>query len=247
MGMLQASLKRVWHSSRAAGLRKVGASRVCGEAGPQPWFPPNLHCTLVMESSQLHSPLLAHIWGLRLACRPESSRTMGFHRCFYMESPRADPGCPQQCPILSSLSQMQAAWATFLLPESLLQAAGCPFLQLGLGTSHCPFHLLVCPFIFFKNTTDLFLLPIWNGYLSSKEKFPYFSFSLSSSRSSLSYPYWVPLIISLFVYFFYLVFLDFANTILTEVNCPFRLGPHPPIVTLSIFLFINVLSPWPAY
>lgn len=42
---------------------------------------------------------------------------------------------------------------------------------------------------------------------------------------------------------FYLVFLDFYNTILTEVNCPFRFGPHPPIVTLSIFLFINVLSP----
>lgn len=139
-----------------------------------------------------------------------------------------------------SMSHIPPAWVT--APGRRL-----PFLQLGLGTSHCPFHLLVCSFIFFKNTTDLFLLPIWNGYLLSKEKFPYFSFSLSSSRSSLSYPYWVPLIISLFVYFFYLVFLDFANTILTEVNCPFRLGPHPPIVTLSIFLFINVLSPWPAY
>ena len=105
----------------------------------------------------ISTPLFADTQGLCLACRPEFSQAVGFHICSCMESPQSAPGCPLQCPILSSLSQLQAARATSRLPESRSRPQAA-FLQLGLGTSHCPFHLWLVP-LFFKNTTNLFLLP----------------------------------------------------------------------------------------
>lgn len=106
---------------------------------------PQTHCGSVTDGWHFQSFLLAHPQELCAVCRPGFSQAVGFHMCSCMESPLATTGCPLQSPILSSLSQLQAAWATFLLPESLSQATGC----LGLWTSsliygpgHCPFHHL---------------------------------------------------------------------------------------------------------
>lgn len=84
--------------------------------------PPRGHWTATAPGLRVGAALpqflLALPQALCLACRPEFLGAVG---CSHMESPKASAGCPPQCPILS-LSQLQAAWATFLLPESLLQA-----------------------------------------------------------------------------------------------------------------------------
>lgn len=97
----------------------------------------------------ISTPVFADTQGLCLACRPEFSQAVGFHICSCMESPQSAPGCPLQCPILSSLSQLQAARATSRLPESRSrpQAAFPPAWPRDQPLS-IPF--VACPFILQK-------------------------------------------------------------------------------------------------
>lgn len=94
-----------------------------------------------------------------LACRPEFSWALALHKCCYMENPQDVPAAPH--PVL--LIAAAGSPATFLLPESLLGATGClSFSSAGWGTSHWPCHLVAVPLLS-KITTDLFVLPTWNG------------------------------------------------------------------------------------
>lgn len=103
------------------GRQQSAAMRLSVQAGRlQMGHFPRSHCDSVMEQEHCQFSLNAHTQGLCLACRPEF-----LSLCSCMESPQAAPGCPLQWPILSSSSQLQAARATFLLPESLRQALGC--------------------------------------------------------------------------------------------------------------------------
>ena len=80
-----------------------------------------------------------------------------------------------------------------------------PFLQHDLGTSHCPFHPVVYPFILQKYHG--FIFTAYMKWLLSKENFPYLSYPLcfptSHVRPSLPHLYWAPLPITIFVYFFF--------------------------------------------
>lgn len=202
MGMLQASLKRVRHSSQAAGLRKVGGasgsvakldlSHVSFPISTAPWWWRVCSSTLLslptFEDSAWHAgqnPL-----GLWVSIYAPPRKVPGLIQDVLSSAPSCPPyrSCRQHEPHSSCLSHCSR-------PQAAFPSAWHWDQPLSI-------RLLVCLFIFFKNTTNLFLLPIWNGYLLSKENFPYFSFSLSFSRSSVSHPYWVPLIIALFVYFF---------------------------------------------
>lgn len=126
--------------------------RVCNAAaatqGPLDCSAPGLRV-----GAALPQLLLALPQELCLACRPEFLGAVG---CSHMESPKASAGCPPQCPILS-LSQLQAAWATFLLPESLLQA-WAPCWKPG----HCLLHLWLL--LDFSTHVTNFLIAVVNDH-----------------------------------------------------------------------------------
>lgn len=113
MGTSQARLKSVHHGSGLQGW-KAGASWVCNEAVcTAHWTSAELRSLsppgLGDGGSHLYSFPLVRIPGLRLAWGLEFFQARGFYMSSYVESRWAAPGCPLLCPILSSLSQLQAA------------------------------------------------------------------------------------------------------------------------------------------
>lgn len=96
----------------------------------------------VMEGA-LFQFLLAYPQALCLLCWPED---LGWGGCGLLPHGKSQgrwfiAGCPPQSPILS-LSQLQAAWATFLPPESLVRPG-----LLAVETRPPPVHSFPCPFL----------------------------------------------------------------------------------------------------